>query len=91
MAAGESPLPAVAFMDKQAIIKIYEDKQFRTPLHSPGLGQDLPGSDAPEKPPTPPAEKVAAKKEPNPGSHAGFCRSGRQSASACFQRSFHRS
>jgi hypothetical protein len=65
MAAGESPLPAVAFMDKQAIIKIYEDKQFRTPLHSPGLGQkDLPGSDAPEKPPTPPAEKVAAKKEP---------------------------
>ena len=27
MAAEESSLPAVVFMDKQAIIKIYEDKQ----------------------------------------------------------------
>lgn len=33
----------MVFMDKQAIIKIYEDKHFHMPLHLPFLGQkDLP-------------------------------------------------
>lgn len=61
--AEASSLPATAFMDQPAIVKIYEDKEFLTSLHLPYLGQkDLPGSDASEDPPTPPAQKTAAKK-----------------------------
>jgi hypothetical protein len=61
--ADASSLPATAFTDQQAIIDIYEDKGFLTSLHLPYLGQkDLPGSDAPENPPPPPAQKTAAKK-----------------------------
>jgi hypothetical protein len=61
--AEASSLPATAFTDQQAIIDIYEDKGFLTSLHLPYLGQkDLPGSDAPVKPPPPPAQKTGAKK-----------------------------
>jgi hypothetical protein len=61
--AQTSSIPAKAFTDQQAIIEIYEDKEFLPSWHLPYLGQkDLPGSDAPENPPQPPAKKTLAKK-----------------------------
>lgn len=61
--ADPSSLPAEPFTDKQAITDIYEDPDFLRSLHLTYLGQkDLPGSDAPDNPPSPPAQKTPAKK-----------------------------
>jgi hypothetical protein len=51
------------------LMPIYEDKNFLRSLHLPYLSQaDLPGSDAPINPPSPPVPKTPAKK--NPGKKA---------------------
>ena len=47
------------------LMPVYEDKEFLRSLHLPYLGQDdLPGSDAPKVPPSPPVSKSPAKGKP---------------------------